>query len=207
MSGFWYKEQQISNADNNEGQSAALPLCDLVMKGGISSGIVYPKLIARLARGYAFKNIGGTSAGAIAAAACAAAECGRQSGRQPAAFATLAGLPEELQAQEHGRSRLARLFQPTAALQRHFEQAMRYIAAHDKPRAALSIAASLIHWQTVLAAALLLIAPLVMLATHLTLLRSAATTLAMLGTAAAAAWLTHRAFALLPAPGLSLIHI
>jgi hypothetical protein len=200
LSGFWYKEQQISNADNNEGQSAALPLCDLVMKGGISSGIVYPKLIARLARGYAFKNIGGTSAGAIAAAACAAAECGRQSGRQPAAFATLAGLPEELQAQEHGRSRLARLFQPTAALQRHFEQAMRYIAAHDKPRAALSIAASLIHWQTVLAAALLLIAPLVMLATHLTLLRSAATTLAMLGTAAGAAWLTHRAFALLPAP-------
>ncbi|KQV86674.1 hypothetical protein ASD15_29250 [Massilia sp. Root351] len=212
------KEQQISNADsstnghasnstsNNAGSNASLPLCDLVMKGGISSGIVYPKLIARLARGYAFKNIGGTSAGAIAAAACAAAECGRQSGRQPAAFATLAGLPEELQAQEHGRSRLARLFQPTAALHRHFDQAMRYIAARDKPRAALSIAAALIHWPSVLGAALLLIAPLVMLATHLTLLRSAATTLAMLGTAAGAAWLTHRAFALLPAPGAGALH-
>ena len=171
------------------------------MKGGISSGIVYPKLIARLARGYAFKNIGGTSAGAIAAAACAAAECGRQSGRRPAAFATLAGLPEELQAQDHGRSRLARLFQPTAALEAPFEQAMRYIGAQDKPRAALGIAASLVNWQAVLAAALLLIAPLVMLATHLSLLRSAATTLAMLGTAAGAAWLTHRAFALLPPAG------
>jgi len=198
LSGFLQKEQQISIQDS---KPEALPQCDLVMKGGISSGIVYPKLIARLARGYAFKNIGGTSAGAIAAAACAAAECGRQSGRQPAAFATLAGLPEELQAQEHGRSRLARLFQPTAALQGHFDQAMRCIAAQDKPRAALSFAAALIHWQTVLAAALLLIAPLVMLATHLSLLRSAATTLAMLGTAAGAAWLTHRAFALLPGPG------
>ncbi|WP_267478624.1 patatin-like phospholipase domain-containing protein [Pseudoduganella aquatica] len=170
------------------------------MKGGITSGVVYPKLIARLARGYAFKNIGGTSAGAIAAAACAAAECGRQSGRQPAAFASLAGLPEELQAQEQGRSRLARLFQPAPALQAHFDMAMRYIDAKDKLRAALGIAAALVHWPTVVGAALLLIAPLVMLSTHLTALRSAATTLAMLATAAGAAWLTHRAFALLPAP-------
>lgn len=192
------REHQISTTDKTD--PAALPLCDLVMKGGISSGIVYPKLIARLARGYAFKNIGGTSAGAIAAAACAAAECGRQSGRQPAAFATLAGLPEELQAQERGRSRLARLFQPTPALHDHFEQAMRLIAAQDKPRVVLSMLGALVHWQVAAGAALLLIGPLVMLATHLTLLRSAATTFAILGTAAGAAWLTHRAFALLPAP-------
>jgi hypothetical protein len=173
------------------------------MKGGITSGVVYPKLIARLARGYAFKNIGGTSAGAIAAAACAAAECGRQSGRQPAAFASLAGLPEELQAQDQGRSRLARLFQPAPALQAHFDMAMRYIDAKDKLRAALGIAAALVHWPTVAGAALLLIAPLVMLATHLTALRSAATTMAMLATAAGAAWLANRAFALLPARALA----
>ena len=42
--------------------------CDLVMKGGVTSGIVYPKAISRLAAHYHFKNIGGSSAGAIAAA-------------------------------------------------------------------------------------------------------------------------------------------
>jgi predicted acylesterase/phospholipase RssA len=42
--------------------------CDLVMKGGITSGVVYPPAIFALAGQYRFKNIGGTSAGAIAAA-------------------------------------------------------------------------------------------------------------------------------------------
>lgn len=50
--------------------------CDLVMKGGITSGIVYPSAVLALAREYRFKNIGGTSAGAIAAAVCAAASLG-----------------------------------------------------------------------------------------------------------------------------------
>lgn len=50
--------------------------CDLVMKGGITSGIVYPNVVVALAREYRFKNIGGTSAGAIAAAASAAAAYG-----------------------------------------------------------------------------------------------------------------------------------
>lgn len=50
--------------------------CDLVMKGGVTSGIVYPNAVLALARDYRFKNIGGTSAGAIAAAACAAAAYG-----------------------------------------------------------------------------------------------------------------------------------
>jgi len=51
--------------------------CDLVMKGGITSGVVYPPAIIELATRYRFVNIGGTSAGAIAAAAAAAAEYGR----------------------------------------------------------------------------------------------------------------------------------
>jgi len=42
------------------------------MKGGITSGVVYPLAIDELARTYKFKNIGGTSAGAIAATAAAA---------------------------------------------------------------------------------------------------------------------------------------
>jgi len=50
--------------------------CDLVMKGGITSGIVYPNAVLALAREFRFKNIGGTSAGAIAAAATAAAALG-----------------------------------------------------------------------------------------------------------------------------------
>ena len=47
--------------------------CDVVMKGGITSGIVYPEAIHELSRDYRFRSIGGTSAGAIAAAATAAA--------------------------------------------------------------------------------------------------------------------------------------
>ena len=37
--------------------------CDLVMRGGITSGIVYPRAIAKLAETYNFRSIGGTSAG------------------------------------------------------------------------------------------------------------------------------------------------
>ena len=48
--------------------------CDLVMKGGITSGVVYPKAVVRLARDYRINNVGGTSIGAIAAALTAAAE-------------------------------------------------------------------------------------------------------------------------------------
>jgi predicted acylesterase/phospholipase RssA len=51
--------------------------CDIVMKGGITSGVVYPGAVCKLAETYRFRNIGGTSAGAIAAAAAAAAEHGR----------------------------------------------------------------------------------------------------------------------------------
>ena len=37
--------------------------CDLVMRGGIASGIVYPRAIAKLAENYDFRSIGGTSVG------------------------------------------------------------------------------------------------------------------------------------------------
>lgn len=73
--------------------------CDLVMKGGITSGTVYPKAIARLAKDYRFRSIGGTSAGAIAAGAAAAAEYRRQTSAAKddlAGFDELARLPGEL---------------------------------------------------------------------------------------------------------------
>jgi len=52
--------------------------CDVIMKGGITSGVIYPLAICELATRYRLHNVGGTSAGAIAAAAAAAAERGRR---------------------------------------------------------------------------------------------------------------------------------
>lgn len=93
--------------------------CDLVMKGGITSGVVYPTAIAELARTYRFRNIGGASAGAIAAAGAAAAEYRRQTRRgqadEMAGFARLDGLPRELGARVEGsrHTRLFHLFAPS----------------------------------------------------------------------------------------------
>ncbi len=76
--------------------------CDLIMQGGITSGVVYPPAVLKLARRYRFRSIGGTSAGAIAAAAAAAAELGRDSG----GFERLAQVPDDI------AGRLSSLFQP-----------------------------------------------------------------------------------------------
>jgi predicted acylesterase/phospholipase RssA len=90
--------------------------CDVVMKGGITSGVVYPLTICRLAERFRLQNIGGTSAGAIAAAAAAAAEYGRrhQSG---SGFAELEALPDWLGQRPAGSSdsNLFHLFQPRAS--------------------------------------------------------------------------------------------
>jgi len=56
----------------DESAAAAHAECDIILKGGITSGIVYPSAISTLARHYRLRSIGGTSAGAIAAAAAAA---------------------------------------------------------------------------------------------------------------------------------------
>lgn len=52
-------------------------VCDVIMKGGIASGVVYPLAIAEIARRFRLASVGGTSVGAHAAAAAAAAEYGR----------------------------------------------------------------------------------------------------------------------------------
>lgn len=80
--------------------------CDVVMKGGITSGVVYPHAVCTLAQTYRFRNVGGTSAGAIAAAATAAAEFGRERG----GFRELAALPEWMGSDGN----LVGLFQPQA---------------------------------------------------------------------------------------------
>lgn len=99
-------------------------VCDLIMKGGITSGVIYPKLIGKLADKYRLKNIGGTSAGAIAAAGAAAAEFRRHTEDTDAGFSELKRLPdllgENINIDVHQRSRLLSLFQPTPSLRPHF---------------------------------------------------------------------------------------
>ena len=95
--------------------------CDLVLTGGVASGVVYPWAIVELARAYRFKNNGGTSVGAMAAALAAAAEYGRRSGA-PLPFEVLRRLPGKLAEDAgHGRTRLLALFQPAPRGQRLFD--------------------------------------------------------------------------------------
>lgn len=67
--------------------------CDVIMKGGVTSGVVYPSAICELAKAYILKNIGGTSVGAIAASVTAAAEYRRRQSGTGAGYAELAKLP------------------------------------------------------------------------------------------------------------------
>ncbi|MFD9705416.1 patatin [Lentzea sp. NPDC059081] len=83
--------------------------CDLTMRGGTTSGVVYPLAVASLARHYEFKQIGGASAGAIAAGFTAAAERGRASG----GFDKFAKLIDWFTSGTGAdRWRMAQLFQP-----------------------------------------------------------------------------------------------
>jgi predicted acylesterase/phospholipase RssA len=97
--------------------------CDLVMKGGITSGVVFPNAVARLSSQYRFRNIGGTSAGAIAAAGAAAAEYRRSTDRAKPehGFSRLAELAAFLGERPDGHhTRLFRLFRPEPVMRRPF---------------------------------------------------------------------------------------
>ena len=87
--------------------------CDLVMKGGITSGVVYPAAVYSLHDKHKFRSIGGASAGAIAAAATAAAELGRDAG----GFEKLNGLSAELTQEGF----LQGLFQPAKPMRASFD--------------------------------------------------------------------------------------
>ena len=87
--------------------------CDLIMKGGTTSGIVYPKAIHELSKHYRLRSIGGASAGAIAAAVAAAAEFGRRGVNGINRFAEVGDLPRELGAPgAGGMTLLLSLFKP-----------------------------------------------------------------------------------------------
>jgi hypothetical protein len=94
--------------------------CDIVMKGGITSGVVYPLAIAELSEEFRFKNVGGTSAGAIAATLAAAAEYARQSGSGDG-FTRLSQLPDFLAGKAtDGEPNLLNLFPPVKPARRLF---------------------------------------------------------------------------------------
>jgi predicted acylesterase/phospholipase RssA len=101
-------------------RSASLD-CDVVMKGGITSGVTYPWAVCEIARTYRLRSVGGSSAGAIAAAAAAAAEVGRNS--ETGGFTRLAELPRLLGETAEGtdRARLLSLFQPSDGTQPYFD--------------------------------------------------------------------------------------
>ena len=99
-------------------------VCDLVMKGGVASGVVYPGAILALAKRYRFRNVGGTSAGAIAATVTAAAELGRREGKR-GGFERLREVADAI-----GEPGLVlSLFQPRPANRSFFELAVRMMDA------------------------------------------------------------------------------
>lgn len=105
-------EDQVRQKDQKLAADRLLP-CDIVMAGGVTSGVIYPGAVAMIARRYSFHSIGGTSVGAIAAAVTAAAEYGRRTGRNPKSFEDIATMPKSLgDVAPDGHSRLFHLFTP-----------------------------------------------------------------------------------------------
>lgn len=111
----------------NDMRNEALKKCDIIMEGGITSGIVYPGLICKLAKRYRFQSIGGTSAGAIAAALTAAAEFGRLKGLD--SFTVVNEVPEWLgkQSKSKSGSNLFSLFQPQRPMKALFRLATAFL--------------------------------------------------------------------------------
>lgn len=139
----------MSSAQSQAAFAAPQEYCDIVMKGGITSGVVYPHAICEIAKHYRFHQIGGTSAGAMAAAAAAAAEYGR---RSPAGgFARLSSVPKEV-----GKDLLS-LFHPSPRVAPLFNMFVGVLRGRGPAtRTLLALAAALKgYWPTTLLGAAL----------------------------------------------------
>lgn len=112
----------------------AMPQCDVVMKGGITSGVVYPRALTEFSRHYRLRSLGGASAGAIGAALGAAAEFGRAGG----GFDRLDAIPGTL-----SDGRLAALFQAQPSTE-PLLGVLLTATGHDAPGAAKQGAARLL---------------------------------------------------------------
>jgi predicted acylesterase/phospholipase RssA len=94
--------------------------CDVIMKGGITSGVVYPTAGVELAARYTLQSIGGTSAGAIAAGFFAAAERRRSVGGTAQGFEELRSYPARFGVKVDGVPFLQALFRPVPDARRLF---------------------------------------------------------------------------------------
>ena len=130
--------------------SRAVDECDLIMRGGITSGVVFPKAIVGLAHKYRFVSIGGTSAGSIAAVMAAAAEYRRATATTEADRAAGFAVVDRMAAQLG--SNLKTLFQPSPATRPLFTIAMRVIASGGS-KSAFLVGALLAFWGPVAIAA------------------------------------------------------
>jgi len=97
--------------------------CDLVMKGGITSGVLYPSAVREIAERFYLVGIGGTSAGAIAASVAAAAEYRR---RQTGRFDGFERF-EEIARELASPGRLLGLFRPDDQTERLFRVVQRVL--------------------------------------------------------------------------------
>jgi len=97
--------------------------CDLVMKGGATSGLVYPGAIQEIAGKFNLVGIGGTSAGALGAVVAAAAEYRRRKEGSFEGFVALTNVAEELAKP----GRLKTLFRPDADTKKLFDLAMKFL--------------------------------------------------------------------------------
>jgi len=96
--------------------------CDVVMKGGVTDGVVYPWAVMELAQHYHFQSIGGTSVGAVAAALTAASEYSRRYGSMNGFNKVLREVPEALaELQSGGQTKLFSLFHPSPGGELLFE--------------------------------------------------------------------------------------
>lgn len=118
--------------------------CDLVLKGGVASGVVFPSAVAELAKDYRFRSLGGTSAGAIAATVAAAAEFRRQrvlsrDGTGPNdgryGFSRIDEMANELGQTERGTRKIVSLFQPSPAVAPLFRIALRVLGTASSTKA------------------------------------------------------------------------
>ncbi len=95
--------------------------CDVVMKGGVTDGVVYPWAVMELAQHYRFQSIGGTSVGAVAAALTAASEYSRRYGSVNGFNKVLREVPVALaEIQAGGQTKLFSLFHPSPGGERLF---------------------------------------------------------------------------------------
>lgn len=123
--------------------------CDIVMEGGVTSGVVYPTFVARLAKKFTLRSIGGASVGAIAAIAAAAAQYKRNRVRQAGTgiddgFYKIALLPRRLRESVGATTRLLSLFQPSAEMAPHFRVIVTGLNAGIKPKIMARVALALV---------------------------------------------------------------